>query len=175
MPETPRTDVQRGDVVAVRDAFQEWHPAIAESGVIRKGVSFPLVRCSLPLREYAVVPFPAEDVLLLAPSSLSGARTLRQAVDEPPQPGAVPQVPFEALRHGERVLVTAVLERTAVYGERAPRDLDRLEAFELLGELAWVQPVYAPAEAARRRGREMASFGKRARPPRRAAQSPAGP
>lgn len=174
MPEPPRTAVQKGDVVAVRDALGEWHPAIAESGVIRRGVSFPLVRCSLPLREYTTVPFPVEDVLLLADTTLSRARTLRQAVDEPPQPGAVPQVPFEALRHGERVVVTAVLERTAVYGEVAPRELDRLEAFELLEEPGWFQPR-DPAAAARRRGREMASFGKRARPPRRSATSPAGP
>lgn len=174
MPEPPRTAVQKGDVVAVRDAFGEWHPAIAETGVIRRGVSFPLVRCSLPLREYMTLPFPVEDVLLLADTTLSRARTLRQAVDEPPQAGAVPQVPFEAIRHGERVLVTAVLSRTAVYGAEAEKALDRLEAFELLDELAWFVPV-DPAAAARKRGREMASFGKRVRPPRRSTASPAGP
>lgn len=165
--------VQKGDMVAVRDAFDEWHPAIAESGVVRKGVRFPLVHCTLPLRGWAIVPFPAEDVLLLTEATAASERTLRQVVDEPPQPDAVLQVPFHALRHGERVLVTAVLERTAVYGSDQEKELDRLEAFVPDEELAWVL-AEDKNRSAGRRGREMASFGRRRRPGGRLPGSRAG-
>jgi hypothetical protein len=91
--------------------------------------------------------------------------TLREAIGRPPEPGAVPRVPFEALVLGERVRVTAVLERTAVFfreGARAGEGvLAKLEALEV-GELTWVVADDSQRVAAKR-GRKQSAAGKRMR------------
>lgn len=57
--------VARNDVVAVRDAFGEWHPATARTGVVR-GHKFPVVWVVPMLRGRGEeVPIPAEDVIVL--------------------------------------------------------------------------------------------------------------
>ena len=64
--------------------------------------------------------------------------TLREAIDAKGEPGECAVVPFEAIHRGERVLVTAVLKRTAIFQDHRPneRHLDLHEAFEV-GELSW--------------------------------------
>jgi hypothetical protein len=50
--------------VAIRDAFDEWHPATAVSGVIHP--LRPKVMCVPILRRREEVPIPVEDVIVLA-------------------------------------------------------------------------------------------------------------
>lgn len=75
--------------------------------------------------------------------------TLREAVDAKGLPGECVVTPFDALRNGRLVKVTAVLKRTAVFEDDRPfeRHIDLLEAFEV-GELEWREE--APATIARR-------------------------
>ena len=156
----PDRTVQPGDRVAVRDAFGEWHPALAETGVVRRGVRFPLVHCSLLLRGTRAVPFPVEDVLVL---EAVGIRTLRAAVDDPPQPGAAIRCPCLAERAGQQVIVRCVLERTAVYEDSGgERHLARLETFVPVGELEWIAPDPLADRERAKRGRQAAQRRKQA-------------
>lgn len=162
--------VQPGDRVAVRDAFGEWHPAVAESGIVRKGVRFPLVRCTPLLRGDVVVPFPVEDVLVLEEAGPT-VRTLRQAVDDPPQPSALIRCPFLAERAGQQVIVTCVLERTAVYEDGSgERHLAKLETFVPVGELTWIPPAPDAASERAKRGRLAAMRRRQAREGRKFAE-----
>lgn len=64
--------------------------------------------------------------------------TLGEAIAAKGEPAECIVVPFHASRRSERVLVTAVLKRTAIFEDARPneRHLDLHEAFDV-GELEW--------------------------------------
>ncbi len=75
--------------------------------------------------------------------------TPREAIDTRGEPGQRIVTPFPAIHYGERVLVTAVPKRTAVYEDHRPsqRHLDLHEKFEV-GELAWTDCSHPNSVAA---------------------------
>ena len=91
--------------------------------------------------------------------------TLRDAIDARGEPGECVVVPFHAIHHGERVTVTAVLKRTAIYEDHRPsqRHLDLHDAFEV-GELAWTDCSHSNSVAASSaRGRRASRLSTRRR------------
>lgn len=77
--------------------------------------------------------------------------TLREAIDAKGEPGECIVVPFHAMRRGERVLVTAVLKRTAIFQDQRPNER-HLDLHDASRSASWSGTTAARRTASRHRG-----------------------